>query len=140
MIGNSTISLHFCWVYEAWYEKSHSSIRSAIDKENDPKSFSYSDLKAFRPIERVSDFHCVEGWSVPDIQWGGFRFSEILSHVAPKPQAEHIAFHSFGKTSAAPKGQAHYIESLPIVDPGQFYVSHASQSPCKPVEKEKLMP
>jgi DMSO/TMAO reductase YedYZ molybdopterin-dependent catalytic subunit len=84
------------------------------------KSYSYRDLAAFPQIEQVSDFHCVEGWSVQDIRWRGIRFSEILRQVAPKPQAEYVVFHSFGKTSDAPKGQEHYIESFPIkelIDP-----------------------
>jgi DMSO/TMAO reductase YedYZ molybdopterin-dependent catalytic subunit len=78
------------------------------------KSFSYNDLKAFRQVEQVSDFHCVEGWSVQDIRWGGFRFSEILNRVTPKPEAAYVVFHSFGKTSEAPKGQEHYIEFVPM--------------------------
>jgi len=78
------------------------------------KSFSYEDLKSFPQVEQVSDFHCVEGWSVKDIKWGGFRFKEILSQVEPKPPATHIVFHSFGKTGSAPQGQRRYIESFPI--------------------------
>jgi hypothetical protein len=78
------------------------------------KAFSYEDLKSLPQVEQVSDFHCVEGWSVQDIKWGGFRFKEILSKVDPEPQATHIVFHSFGKTGSAPKGQGHYIESFPI--------------------------
>ena len=78
------------------------------------KSFTYSDLKSFTQIEQVSDFHCVEGWSVQDIPWSGFRFREIMSRVEPESKATHIVFHSFGKTGSAPEGQDHYIESLPI--------------------------
>jgi DMSO/TMAO reductase YedYZ molybdopterin-dependent catalytic subunit len=80
----------------------------------DARSFSYNDLKAFPQIEQVSDFHCVEGWSVQDIIWGGFRFKEIMNRIVPDPKATHIVFHSFGKTSSEPKGQQHYIESFPI--------------------------
>jgi DMSO/TMAO reductase YedYZ molybdopterin-dependent catalytic subunit len=78
------------------------------------KSFSYEDLKSLPQVDQISDFHCVEGWSVKDIRWGGFRFKEIISRVEPEPRATHIAFHSFGKTGSAPKGQGHYIESFPI--------------------------
>jgi DMSO/TMAO reductase YedYZ molybdopterin-dependent catalytic subunit len=80
----------------------------------DKKSFSYQDLKSLPQVEQVSDFHCVEGWSVQDIKWGGFRFKEILSQVEPEPRAKDIVFHSFGKTGSAPEGQDHYIESFPI--------------------------
>jgi DMSO/TMAO reductase YedYZ molybdopterin-dependent catalytic subunit len=78
------------------------------------KRFSYEELKSFPQVDQISDFHCVEGWSVRDIRWGGFRFKEIISRVEPLPKATHIVFHSFGKTGSAPKGQGHYIESFPI--------------------------
>jgi len=78
------------------------------------KGFSYEELKSFPQVDQVSDFHCVEGWSVKDIRWGGFRFKEIISRVEPLPKATHIVFHSFGKTGSAPKRQDHYIESFPI--------------------------
>ncbi|MDM7994970.1 MAG: molybdopterin-dependent oxidoreductase [Acidobacteriota bacterium] len=98
-----------------WKERKPEAYRLKIDGlVQEKKSFSYSDLQALPQIEQVSDFHCVEGWSVQDIRWGGFRFREILSLVEPKPQATHVIFHSFGTTSSAPEGQAHYIESFPI--------------------------
>jgi DMSO/TMAO reductase YedYZ molybdopterin-dependent catalytic subunit len=78
------------------------------------KSFSYSALNSLPQIVQISDFHCVEGWSVQDIKWSGFRFREILRQVEADPQATHVVFHSFGKTGSAPKGQEHYIESLPL--------------------------
>lgn len=87
-----------------------------------PRSFSLQDLKSFPQIAQVSDFHCVEGWSVQDIRWGGFRFSEIVSRVKASAQASHVIFHSLGKTGFAPKGQNHYTESLPLselLEPGR---------------------
>lgn len=81
-----------------------------------PISLSYAEIKAFPQTEQVSDFHCVEGWSVKDLSWGGFRFKEILNKVEPKSEADHILFHSFGRTQYVPEGQSHYIESFPIKD------------------------
>jgi DMSO/TMAO reductase YedYZ molybdopterin-dependent catalytic subunit len=86
------------------------------------RSFSYADIRSFARVEQVSDFHCVEGWSVKDLKWGGFRFKEILERVEPDPRATHILFHSFGTTESSPKGQSHYIESMPLrelLDPAQ---------------------
>jgi DMSO/TMAO reductase YedYZ molybdopterin-dependent catalytic subunit len=98
-----------------WKESKKEEYRLVIDGlVKGTKSFSYNDLKSFPQIEQVADFHCVEGWSVQDIKWGGFRFGEIMSRVEPDPKATHIVFHSFGKTGSVPKGQDHYIESLPI--------------------------
>ena len=77
-------------------------------------AFSYRELKSLPQVEQVSDFHCVEGWSVQDIRWGGIRFREIMSRVEAEPRATHVVFHSLGKTSSTPRGQDHYIESLPL--------------------------
>ncbi len=87
-----------------------------------PRSFSYPDIKSFPQVEQVSDFHCVEGWSVKDLKWGGFRFKEILNRIEPNRDATHVLFHSFGITGSSPKGQSHYIESFPLselLDPGR---------------------
>jgi DMSO/TMAO reductase YedYZ molybdopterin-dependent catalytic subunit len=86
----------------------------------EPRSFSYPDIKSFPQVEQISDFHCVEGWSIRDLKWGGFRFREILNRIEPSPDATHVLFHAFGITESSPKGQSHYIESLPLselIDP-----------------------
>jgi len=80
----------------------------------EPIKLSYKDLKTLRQIEQISDFHCVEGWSVPDIRWGGFRFEEILKRVKTKPGARFVLFHSLGETYSKPSGQKHYVESFPL--------------------------
>ncbi len=82
----------------------------------DAKTFSYTDLTGFARVEQVSDFHCVEGWSVRDLAWGGFRFGEIVARVNPLPGATHVLFHSLGMTGSSPRGQGHYIESLPLAE------------------------
>ena len=76
--------------------------------------FGYSDLRSWDRTEQVSDFHCVEGWSVGDLTWGGFRFSEVLKRVKPKPEARYAVFHSLGTTRFQPSGQNHYLESFPL--------------------------
>ncbi|HSW40776.1 MAG TPA: molybdopterin-dependent oxidoreductase [Acidobacteriota bacterium] len=79
-----------------------------------PRSFSYADIRSFPRVEQTSDLHCVEGWSVKDLRWSGFRFGEVLKRVDPDPDATHVLFHSFGATKSSPRGQNHYIESFPI--------------------------
>lgn len=80
----------------------------------EPKRFSYKDLQSFPQIIQTSDFHCVEGWSVKDIQWGGIRFTEIAKAVKPKQEARYVVFHSLGKTQELGPGIDHYVESLPL--------------------------
>ena len=79
-----------------------------------PSSFTYKDLRALPRIMQTSDFHCVEGWDVPDVKWGGFRFREIVDRVRPKPEAKYAVFHSLGKTGDLPGGLTHYVESHPV--------------------------
>jgi len=84
--------------------------------------FSYADLRSFEQTKQVSDFHCVEGWSVAGLTWGGFRFSEILKRVKPAAEAKYAVFHSLGRTRFQPSGQDHYLESFPLatlLDPQQ---------------------
>jgi DMSO/TMAO reductase YedYZ molybdopterin-dependent catalytic subunit len=45
----------------------------------------------------VADFHCVTGWSVPDLRWGGVAFrtfyeSVIVPEAGPEPGVSHILF------------------------------------------------
>ena len=43
---------------------------------------------------QVSDFHCVEGWSVFQITYEGVRLSELLDRVGVKPEARYVKFFS----------------------------------------------
>jgi DMSO/TMAO reductase YedYZ molybdopterin-dependent catalytic subunit len=79
-----------------------------------PKRFSYKDLQAFPQVVQASDFHCVEGWSVRNVRWGGIRFAEIARVVKPKREARYAVFHSLGKTEEPAQGVNHYIECLPL--------------------------
>jgi len=98
-----------------WQNGTKEEYRLAVDGlVKEPVGFSYADLRAFKQVEQISDFHCVEGWSVKDIRWGGFRFKEITDRIEPDPSADHVLFHSFGTTGSSPKGQGHYIESFPL--------------------------
>jgi len=40
----------------------------------------------------VSDFHCVEGWSVLDCKWEGVLFKEIANLVKPKETGKFVTF------------------------------------------------
>ncbi len=81
-----------------------------------PLNISYKELLSFPQSTQAADFHCVEGWSVRDIKWGGFRFEEIVKRVHPKSEARYVIFHSLGRTQSKPHGLDHYRESLPLQD------------------------
>lgn len=75
-----------------------------IDGEiENPLVLSYEEFKALPVITQVSDFHCVEGWSVPDNKWEGVLFKEIANHVKPNPSVQCVLFHAEHEyTSAIP--------------------------------------
>lgn len=105
------------WADKKGEEPYYLTIDGLVEK---PLRLSYADLKALPQMRQVSDFHCVEGWSVKETRWGGFRFGEIMKRVKTKPGATHVVFHSLGKTGSPAGGLDHYVESFSIeelVDP-----------------------
>jgi DMSO/TMAO reductase YedYZ molybdopterin-dependent catalytic subunit len=71
-----------------------------------PRSFSFVELASELPRqEQITDFHCVEGWSVLDVPWTGVRIAELLARVKPLAGATHVTFHTVGGA---------YNESLPL--------------------------
>ncbi len=75
---------------------------------------SYRELQALPQVSQSSAFHCVEGWSVKDVRWGGFRFEELTKRVKPRPEARFVIFHALGNTTSRPGGLDHYRECLPL--------------------------
>jgi DMSO/TMAO reductase YedYZ molybdopterin-dependent catalytic subunit len=57
-----------------------------------PLEFSYDELLALPKAEQVSTFHCVTGWIVNDVHWGGVRFSDLLAKAGPLPAAHAAHF------------------------------------------------
>ena len=81
-----------------------------------PAELDYAALRALPLDEQVSDFHCVEGWSVGDLAWGGLRLATLADKAGPKPEARYVIFHSLGRTRSRPGGLDHYVECLPLAD------------------------
>lgn len=81
-----------------------------------PLSLTYADLRALPQTTQTNDFHCVEGWTIPEVMWGGIKISELLNLTKLKDTAQYAIFHSLGQTSSEPHGQAWYVESIRISD------------------------
>jgi DMSO/TMAO reductase YedYZ molybdopterin-dependent catalytic subunit len=58
---------------------------------------SYDELLALPKAEQVSTFHCVTGWTVKNVHWGGVRFHDLLAEARPLPQARALHFISAEK-------------------------------------------
>jgi DMSO/TMAO reductase YedYZ molybdopterin-dependent catalytic subunit len=87
-----------------------------------PASLTYPELRALSSVTRTEDFHCVEGWTVPQVEWSGFLFKDLLGKVNPRDGATYVVFHALGETTAKPRGLTHYIESFKVeslLDPSQ---------------------
>jgi DMSO/TMAO reductase YedYZ molybdopterin-dependent catalytic subunit len=66
-----------------------------IDGEvENPKKLCWTDFLALPQTVSVSDFHCVEGWSVLDCKWEGILLRDIEKLVKPRAVARAVSFES----------------------------------------------
>ncbi len=59
-----------------------------------PFTLTYPELRGLPLVRQVSDFHCVEGWGVDDVQWDGVRLQSIIERAQPAADAKFVTFHS----------------------------------------------
>ena len=57
-----------------------------------PVRLAWDEIMNLPKTQSVSDFHCVEGWSVLDCKWEGVRFREIVNLVIPNENARFVSF------------------------------------------------
>ena len=83
---------------ESWRLKIHGLVKNPVE-------LSYTDLQSFPRADQVSDFHCVTGWSVGNVRWGGVRFRDLLAAAGPLPAAKALWFVS---------SEEPYVDSLTL--------------------------
>jgi DMSO/TMAO reductase YedYZ molybdopterin-dependent catalytic subunit len=54
------------------------------------RRLTYPEVRALPSVIDISDFHCVETWSVLDCAWEGVRFSDLCDLVSPTERAHHV--------------------------------------------------
>ena len=81
-----------------------------------PQSLDYAALRALPQTALTADFHCVEGWSVPELAWSGLTPAALAALAVPLPTARYVVFHALGRTRSRPGGLDHYVECLPLAD------------------------
>lgn len=59
-----------------------------------PLLITYNELLNIESEEQVSDFHCVEGWTVDSVKWKGVRLKPIFDKAGLKQEAAFATFHS----------------------------------------------
>jgi DMSO/TMAO reductase YedYZ molybdopterin-dependent catalytic subunit len=57
-----------------------------------PLSLSYDELRALPRVDQVSTFHCVTGWTVDHVHWGGVRLSDVLDRAQPQASGHALRF------------------------------------------------
>jgi DMSO/TMAO reductase YedYZ molybdopterin-dependent catalytic subunit len=57
-----------------------------------PVELTHRQLLALPKAKQVSTFHCVTGWVVDNVHWGGVRFHDLLARARPLPQAGALHF------------------------------------------------
>ena len=72
---------------------------------DEPITLDRSMWSSLQRMNETVDFHCVEGWSVDDVRWGGVAPSVLLDQAGVKPQARYAVFHANGGV---------YSSSLPL--------------------------
>jgi DMSO/TMAO reductase YedYZ molybdopterin-dependent catalytic subunit len=70
-----------------------------------PLTYDHTAWTSLQRMEQTVDFHCVEGWSVDDVRWGGVAPSTLLDQVGVKPEARYAVFYAYGDV---------YLSTLPL--------------------------
>src|SRR5262249_52146413 len=63
----------------------------------EPLEIDHTQLLSLPRANQVSTFHCVTGWIVKNVHWGGVRFHDLLALAKPLPQANGLHFVSAEK-------------------------------------------
>ena len=96
-----------------------------------PLDLSYEELLALPRADQVSDFHCVTGWSVPDVRWAGVRFADLMAAARPKASARALAFVS---------AERPFFESLTLEQAGRDDAMLAYEMDGRPITREHGAP
>jgi len=96
-----------------------------------PLSLSYADLRALPRATQISTFHCVTGWTVPDVHWAGVRLTDIFAQARPLPEAGALQFVS---------AEQPYTDSLTMRQARLHDVMLAFEMDHKPLAREHGAP
>ncbi|MBD3172204.1 molybdopterin-dependent oxidoreductase [Candidatus Bathyarchaeota archaeon] len=75
-------------------------VEGSVDQ---PMEYSWEMFMDLPQVVSVSDFHCVETWSVKDQKWMGVRFTTLMDDVTPTRKAKYCFFEAYdGYTTSLP--------------------------------------
>ena len=96
-----------------------------------PVSLSYDELRALPHVEQVSTFHCVTGWTVDNVHWGGVRIGDVLDRARPKASGHALRFVSM---------EVPYVDYLTMPQASLRDVMLAYEMDGKPLPQEHGAP
>ena len=70
-----------------------------------PLTVDHAAWTSLQRMDETVDFHCVEGWTVDNVMWGGVAPSVLLDQAGVKPEARYAVFHAYGGV---------YLSTLPL--------------------------
>ena len=72
---------------------------------DNPLTLDASAWRALPRFEETVDFHCVEGWGVDNLKWGGVTPAALLKKAKVRPGAAWVVFHAY---------TGEYTDTLPM--------------------------
>jgi DMSO/TMAO reductase YedYZ molybdopterin-dependent catalytic subunit len=96
-----------------------------------PISLTYDELRSLPHVEQVSTFHCVTGWTVDNVRWGGVRLGHVLDRASPQASGHALRFVSM---------EVPYVDYLSMPQASLPDVMLAYEMDGKPLPKEHGAP
>jgi DMSO/TMAO reductase YedYZ molybdopterin-dependent catalytic subunit len=96
-----------------------------------PVSLTYEQLRALPHVQQISTFHCVTGWSVQNVHWGGVRLRDVLDAAKPHSTAHALEFVSM---------EVPYTDYLTLQQASLHDVMLAYEMDGKPLPREHGAP
>ena len=99
-----------------------------VDKE---VSLTYEQLRALPRVDQVSTFHCVTGWTVNNVRWGGVRLRDVLAAAGLQQSGQALRFVSM---------EYPYVDYLTMGQASMHDVMLAYEMDGKPLKREHGAP
>jgi DMSO/TMAO reductase YedYZ molybdopterin-dependent catalytic subunit len=96
-----------------------------------PLSLTYDELGALPHVQQVSTFHCVTGWTVQNVHWGGVRLDDVLGPARPRASGRALRFVSM---------EVPYVDYLTVPQASLRDVMLAYEMDGKPLAREHGAP
>src|SRR5581483_9479893 len=96
-----------------------------------PVSLTYDDLRSLPRVDQVSTFHCVTGWTVKNVHWGGVRMGDVLGRAKPLDSGHALRFTSM---------EVPYVDYLTLPQASLHDVMLAYEMDGRPLPREHGAP